>query len=81
MTQQEFQHLTGMSITEEEFKCVNMMYMFTDEITKEFFCEQFSRLQLIKLVRAWVALESDLAGQTAESGRLQAKLQTIKAVL
>ena len=73
--------MAGMELTEQEFKYVNLIYMLTDEVTKQYFAEQFSRLGLIKLVRAWIALDNELSVSNTENRMLNCKLEAIKLMI
>lgn len=42
MTQQEFEQLTGKTVTDEEFERINRFYMMDDSIDKQTFCEEFN---------------------------------------
>ena len=81
MKKQEFEKLVGILVTEAEFEWANNIYMLTDEITKEYFAEQFSRLNLIALVRNLVILSDDLDRKDKECKALQAKLTMIKTLI
>lgn len=80
MTPQFFETKTGFRLTDAEYDWANNIFMLTDNISKEDFCEQFVRLNLINLVRALVALQESELHWEKEVKRLTSKLDFIKSI-
>lgn len=52
MTQQEFEKLTGLQVSIEEYEVANAMYMSHDNMDKQTFCEKFMEMGLENYMRA-----------------------------
>ena len=53
MLQQEFEKLTGVEITPEQYEVINGMYMCSDNQTKQEFCKNFMEMGLMAHVPTW----------------------------
>ena len=52
MTQQEFENLTGLQVSFEEYEVANAMYMSHDNMDKQTFCEKFMEMGLENYMRS-----------------------------
>jgi predicted nucleic acid-binding Zn-ribbon protein len=51
MTQNEFEQLTGLNVTLNEYEVANAMYMSDENMDKQTFCKMFVNMNLINYVR------------------------------
>ncbi|MBR6899463.1 MAG: hypothetical protein IKN29_04130 [Bacteroidales bacterium] len=59
MLQQEFEKLTGVEITPEQYEVINGMYMCSDNQTKQEFCKNFMEMGLMAHVNYVTRLKSE----------------------
>lgn len=59
MLQHEFEKLTGMKVTEDQYEVINGMYMCDDNQTKQEFCKSFMDMGLIAHVNYVVRLKAE----------------------
>ena len=71
MTEQEFERLTGVEVTPDQYEVVNGMYMCDDNQTKQEFCRGFMEMGLMAHVNYVVRLKGEceaLLREKAEAG-------------
>jgi hypothetical protein len=59
MLQHEFEQLTGVKITPEQYEVINGMYMCDDNQTKQEFCKSFMEMGLMAHVNYVVRLKGE----------------------
>ena len=59
MLQHEFEKLTGVEITPEQYEVINGMYMCDDNQTKQEFCKSFMEMGLMSHVNYVVRLKAE----------------------
>lgn len=61
MLQHEFENLTGLKITMDQYEVINGMYMCDDNQTKQEFCKSFMEMGLMSHVNYVVKLKAEEA--------------------
>lgn len=59
MLQHEFECMTGILITDEQYEVINGMYMRSDSQTKQEFCKSFMEMELMSHVNYVVRLKTE----------------------
>lgn len=84
MTKEEFIQLTGIEVTDEEFKTINDMYMAAgDDFDKQRFCEDFKAYGestlLLRFYRLFEGAQKKLKNAQSDLEKLQSDLATANA--
>lgn len=58
MLQNEFEGLTGLKVTEEQFEVINAMYMLDNNETKQDFCKRYMQMDRTKLIDEMVKVNA-----------------------
>lgn len=58
MLQNEFEGLTGLKVTEEQFEVINAMYMLDNNETKQDFCKRYMKMGRTELIDEMVKVNA-----------------------
>ena len=58
MLEHEFESLTGLKVTEEQFEVINAMYMLNDDETKGEFCNRYMAMNKEEMLNEWVKVNA-----------------------
>lgn len=70
MTQQEFEKLTGLKVSLEEYEVANAMYMSNDNMDKQTFCEKFMEMGLVNYMKSRAESTKKLRKEKDEAASL-----------
>lgn len=80
MTKQEFETLSGQTVSLEEFEEVNQMYNLSD-MCKQEFCKNFVAMGLLSYVKAHVVALADKFKARRELYRAKERIDTLECRL
>lgn len=75
MLQHEFEGLTGLKVTEEQFGVINAMYMLNENETKGEFCNRYMQMIWTEVVKEMVKLNDRRKAIYAENAAKKAGLE------
>ena len=75
MLQNEFEGLTGLKVTEEQFEVINAMYMLNENETKGEFCNRYMQMSRTEVVNEMVKLNDRSKATYAEYATKKAELE------